>query len=75
MKGERTQGAVDLARLGIAQKEIARRVQRTQQAVSHWVTGRRRPGGDERAALKREFGIDVERWETPVNGAVVLLHV
>lgn len=75
MKGERMQGAVDLARVGLSQQEIARRVRRSRSAVGHWITGTRRPGGDERAALEREFGIAAERWETPVDGAVALLHM
>lgn len=72
MKGSRTRGAVELSKLAVPQREIARRVRRSQQAVSHWMTGRYRPGGDERGALEREFGISHEAWEEFLGQAVAL---
>jgi len=72
---DRTKGAVALSRLALSQAEIARRVRRSRAAVGHWMTGQRRPGGDERAAMRREFGIEPELWEQEFNGAVALLHL
>ena len=65
MKGERTQGSVDLARLGISQKEIARRVRRSRAAVGHWITGQRKPDDDARVLLRDEFGVSTDSWLKP----------
>lgn len=58
----RSRGAVMLAQLGLTEKEIAFRCQRTRSAVGHWLTGHARPDADMRLTLRALYAIPVEAW-------------
>lgn len=63
----RSRGSVMLARLGLTEKEIARRCRRTRSAVGHWLTGHARPDGDMRLTLRAIYEIPIEAWTEPAS--------
>lgn len=62
----RSRGAFELARTGLTQQQIGERIGCSQEQVSYWLTGARRPGAANRAELALAFGIEPKAWdETP----------
>jgi transcriptional regulator with XRE-family HTH domain len=57
-------GAVELRRKG-SQAHVARRCGRSQQTVSGWMLGQKKPEYESRKILRAEFGIDLDAWDRP----------
>lgn len=59
----RNNGAVLLARTGQTQDAIAAEVGVSRVAVSHWMTGTKRPSGASRKVLAERFRVPIEAWD------------
>lgn len=59
----RTKGAVQLARTGLTQAEIAERVKVSRVSVANWIACLKKPSAKMRDALQAEFGILQSAWD------------
>lgn len=60
---KRNQGAVLLARTGLAQDVIASVVGKSRVTVSNWVNAKKRPDDGARKVLEERYGIPVTAWD------------
>lgn len=60
---KRNQGAVLLARTGLAQEVVAAVVGKSRVTVSNWMNARKRPDEASRAVLAERYGIPVTAWD------------
>ena len=61
----RSRGAQELANIvasGVDQNEVARACSTSESSVSRWLSGERKPTSENRAVLKKRYGIKLATW-------------